>query len=117
MKPIEHRLGQIFIETRRVWGGRGDERAELQTEGHDGDSLLSSTDVSIRQQYRTTFCALKHTCSSYNQVVYLGSGSWLDSSSGVHEGEGMALAVGGGKARGENSRVKLEGVTKADIQK
>ena len=42
----------------RVWGG-GVTRAELQTERNGGDSLLATTDNTVRQQYRATFCALK----------------------------------------------------------
>ena len=72
----------------RVWG-EGATTVELQKERDGGDSLLATTDSSIRRQRHTTFfCALKHTRSGYKLAIYLDSGLSLDASSEVHGGAG-----------------------------
>ena len=74
-------------------------RVGPQRERDGGDSFLATAD-SITQQYRTAFCALKHTRSSCKLAIYyVDSGLLLDASSEVYRGEDLALAAGGGRAR------------------
>ena len=42
-----------------------EEEVRPQREQDGRDSLLRTTDCSVDQQHRTTFCALKHASSSY----------------------------------------------------
>ena len=49
--------------------GEGAKRAGSQREQDGGDSFPDTTDSSVEQQYRTVFCALKHTRSSYKPAV------------------------------------------------
>ena len=79
------------VESSKLEGGRSGvlgepvKRAGPQRERDGGDSFLATTD-SIRQQYRTAFCALKHTRSSYKPVNYVDSGLSFDASSEVYTG-------------------------------
>ena len=81
-----------------VFGG-GVKRVGPQRMQNGGDSFLVTAD-SIKQQYRTTFCALKHTRSSYKPAIYMDSGLSFDASSEVYGGEDLALAVGSGMRKG-----------------
>ena len=63
-------------------------RAGPQREQDGGDSFPATTD-SIEQQYRTAFCALKHTRSSYKTVIFMDDGLSFDASSEVYAGEGF----------------------------
>ena len=83
-------------ESSSVLGG-GVKRVGPQRERDGGDSFLATAD-SIEQQYRTTFCALKHTRSSYKLAIYMDSGLLFDASSEVYGGKDLALAAGGGRA-------------------
>ena len=57
-------------------GGEGlEEVEELQRENHRKDSLIGTTDSSVYQQHRTTFCALKHARSSYKPALW-AAGFW-----------------------------------------
>ena len=47
--------------------------------------MLEPAGSSIKQQYRTAFCALKHTRSSYKPAIYMDSGLSFDASSEVFE--------------------------------
>ena len=49
------------------------------------------TDSSAGRLHRTTFFALKHTCSSHYPAVYLDSGLSFDASLQVHRREDLAL--------------------------
>ena len=83
-----------------VWGERV-KRAGSQRERDGGDSSPATTDTSIKQQYRSAFCALKHTRSSCKPALYyVASGSSFDASSEVYRGEDSALVAGNGKVRG-----------------
>ena len=92
-------------------------KAELHKERDGGNSPLASTVSSIKQQYRKTFCTLKHTRSSYYPTIDLVSVLSLDASSEMHEGKDLALVVGGGMVRGENSCGWGQGVTRAELHK
>ena len=78
-------------------------RAGPQRDQDGGESFLATTD-SIRQQYRTAFCALKHTRSTYKPAIYVDSGLSFDASSEMYAGEDLALVVGSRKVRGGSSR-------------
>ena len=67
------------------------------------DSLIGTTDSSVDQQHRTTFCALKHARSSNKPAISMDSGFFVYASSGVLGGEDWALAVRGGRVRGTRS--------------
>ena len=57
-----------FVAYREVALFRGEgieEEVRLQRERDGRGSLLSTTDSSVDQQHRTTFCELKHARSSY----------------------------------------------------
>ena len=58
--------------------GEGVRRAGSQREQNGGDAFPDTTDTSIRQQYRTAFCALKHTRSSYEPAINMDSGLSID---------------------------------------
>ena len=73
--------------------GEGVKRAEPQRERDGEDSFLATTDGSIKQQYRTAFCALKHTRCSFKPVIYMDSGLSFDAPSEVVGGEDSVLAV------------------------
>ena len=92
--------------------GAGVKRAGSQRERDGGDSFLATAD-SIKQQYRTAFCALKHTRSSYKPDIFMDSGFSFDASSEVYGGEDMALAVGSGKLMGGRGSVLGKGVKRA----
>ena len=83
----------------------------------DGGGYFPATADSIKQQYRTAFCALKQTRSSYKPAIYVDSGLSFDASSGVYGGEDLALAVGSGKVRGGSSSVLGEGMKRAGPQR
>ena len=76
--------------------GRGFIMAKPQREQDGGDSFPAMTDSSIKQQYRTAFCTLKHMRSSCKPAIYMDSGLSFDASSEVYGWEDMALAVGSG---------------------
>ena len=81
-----------------VWGEGLEEVEKLQRERDGRDSLIGTTDSSVDQQHRTTFCALKHARSSNKPAISMDSGFLVDASSGVLGGGGfLALAVGGGR--------------------
>ena len=87
-------------------GGRGRRirwRSCIESETAGTLSYVSTTDSSVDQQHRTTFCELKHARSRYEPAIFMGSGFFVDASSGVHGKEGRALAVGGGRVRGTRS--------------
>ena len=46
-------------------------RAGSQREQDGGDSLPATTDSSMKQKYRTAFCALKHKRGSYKTAKYI----------------------------------------------
>ena len=80
-------------------GGEGaGEGVPLQRKQDGGETLLGTTDSSIGQLHRTTFCALKHARRSHDPAIYLDNGLSFDASLKVRRGEDVALAVGGGKA-------------------
>ena len=85
----------LAVTSGKLMGGRGSvfgegvKRAGPQRERDGGDSFLATTDTSIKQQYRTAFCALKHTRSSYEPAIYMDSGLSFGASSGVHGGGGL----------------------------
>ena len=65
---------------------------EPQEERDGRDSLIGTTDSSVDQQHRTTFCALKHARSSNKPAILMDSGFLVDASSGVlKEGSGRFL--------------------------
>ena len=84
-------------------------RAGSQRERDGGDAFANTTESSIRQQHRTTFCALKHTRSSYKPTINMDSGLSIDASSEVYGGQDSALAVGSGKVRGARGSALEEG--------
>ena len=86
-----------------MWGEGLEEVEKLQRERDGRDSLIGTTDSSVDQQHRTTFCALKHARSSNKPAISMDSGCLVDASSGVLRKEDWALAVGGGRARGTES--------------
>ena len=51
---------------------------EPQGERDGRDSLLATTDSSVDQQHRTTFCELKHARSSYKPAIFMDSGFLVD---------------------------------------
>ena len=76
-----------------MWGGGLENQVEEPQEERDSrDSLLGTTDSSVDQQYRTTFCALKHACSSNKPGILMGSGFLVDAFSGVLGGGDWSLA-------------------------
>ena len=89
-----------MINYKHISFGVGDEEGRATERERDGgDSFLTTID-SVRQQHRTAFCALKNTRSSYKLAIhYVDSGLSFDSSSEVCEGEDLALAAGGGRAK------------------
>ena len=83
-----------------VWE-EGVKRAVPQRERDSGDPFLATTDGSTKQQYRTAFCGLKHTRSSYKPAIYfMDSELPFDAFSEVLGEEDLNLAAGGGRARG-----------------
>ena len=86
-------LATSGVGTVAIWGRRP-LRAKLQRERDGDDSFLDTPDSSIGQQYRTTFCALKHTCSSYKPTMNMDSGLSFHAPSEVFWMEDLALAVG-----------------------
>ena len=73
--------------------GRGGSRSSVWEEAvkgvgpqkeRDGGGYFPATADSIKQQYRTAFCALKHTRKSYKPAIYVDSGLSFDASSGVY---------------------------------
>ena len=83
-----------------VWGEGLEEVKEPQEERDGRDSLISTTDSSVDQQHRTTFCALKHARSSYKPTILMGGGFLADDFSRVLWKETWAVAVGGGSVGG-----------------
>ena len=57
-------------------GGEWEEVEKLQRERDGRDSLIGTTDSSVDQQHRTTFCALKHARSSNKPAIFMDSGFW-----------------------------------------
>ena len=68
--------------------GEGVKRAEPHREQDGGEYFPATTDR-IKQQYRTAFCALKHTRSSYKPAIYMDIGLPFDASSKVYGGGGL----------------------------
>ena len=87
--------------------------AEPQRDQDDGDSLPATAE----QQYRTAFCALKHTRSSYKPAINVDSRLPFDASSEVYGSEDLALAVGSGKDRGGGRSALGEEVKRAGSQR
>ena len=88
-----------------LFRGEGIEEEVKPLRERDGrDSFLGTTDSSVNQQLRTTFCALKHARSSYKPAIFMGSGFLVDASLGVLGGEDWALAIGGGRVRGTGGK-------------
>ena len=93
-------------------------RAGSQREQDGRDSSLATTGSSIKQQYRTVFCALNHTRSSFKPAIYYAdSGLSFDASSEVYRGEALVLAAGSDKGRGGSISVWEEGVKRAGQQR
>ena len=113
----------LAVGSGKLKGGRGSvlregmKRAGSQRERDGGDSFLATTDTSIKQQYRTVFCALKHARSSYKPAIYRDSGLSFEASSEVYGGEDLDLAVGSGKLKGGRGSVLGEGVKRAGSQR
>ena len=90
----------LAVGSSKLKGGRGSvfgegvKRAGSQRERDGGDSFLATTDTSTKQQYRTVFCPLKHTRSSYKPAIFMDSGLSFDASSEVYGGEDLDRAVG-----------------------
>ena len=67
----------LAVGSGKVRGGRGSvfgegaKRAGSHREQDGGDSFPATTDSSIKQQYRTAFCALNHTRSSYKPAIIM----------------------------------------------
>ena len=88
-----------------------------QGEQDSGDSFPATTDTSTKQQYRTAFCALKHTRSSYKPAIFVNSGLSFDAPSEMYGGEDLDLAVGSGKLEGGRGGGLGEGVKRAGPQR
>ena len=56
------------------WGAGGGEGTSLQRKQEGGETLPGTTDSSIGQLHRTTFCALKRMRSSHYPVIHLDNG-------------------------------------------
>ena len=102
----------LAVGSGKLMGGRGGvlgegvKRAGSQRERDGGDSFLATTDTSsIKQQYRTVSCALKHTRSSYKPAIFMDSGWSFDAFSEVYGGEDLDRAVGSGKLKGGSGSV------------
>ena len=100
-----------------VFGRKGMKRAGSQRERDCGDSFRATTDSNTKQQYRTAFCALKHTRSSYKPAIFIDSGLSFDASSEVHGGKDLNHAVGSGKLKGGSGSVSGEGMKRAGPQR
>ena len=74
-----------------VWE-EGVKRAGPQRE-RDGEDSFPATADSIKQQYHTVFCVLKHTRSSYKPAIYVDSVLSFDASSGVYGGRTRPLRL------------------------
>ena len=79
--------------------------------------MLEPAGSSIKQQYRTAFCELKHTRSSYKPRIYVDSGKPFDDSSEVFQGKDLTIAVGSDKVRGGSSSVWEEGMKRTEPQR
>ena len=108
--------GKVRVGSSGV-GGKGMYRAEPPREQDGGDTFLDTTDSSLRQQYRTAFCTLKYTRSSYKPAIYVDDGLPFDAPSEVFGGGDLAVAVGGGKARVGSSGVEGEGLYQEESQR
>ena len=91
--PLRLEVARLGVGAVAVFEGRG-WRVQSRRERDGGDSFLATTD-SIRQQYRTAFCALKQKRSSYNPAIYMVSRLSFDAPSKVFWGEDFALALEG----------------------
>ena len=113
----------LAVGSGKLMGGRGSvlgkgvKRAGSQKERDGGDSFLATTDTSIKQQYRTAFCALKHTRISYKPAIFMDSGLSFDASSEVYGGEDLDRAVGSSKLKGGSGDVLGEGMKRAGPQR
>ena len=91
-----------------TWGeGLENKVEELQRERDGRGSLLGTTDSSVDQQHRTTFCALEHARSSYKPAIFMDSGFLVHASCGVLGKEDWTLAAGGGRFRGTGSNSSI----------
>ena len=64
-----------------TWREGLENKVEEPQEERDGrDSLLGTTDSSVDQQHRTTFCASKRARSSYKPAIFMDSGFLVDAS-------------------------------------
>ena len=111
----------LAVGSGKVRGGRGSflgdgKRAGSQSERGGGDSFLATAD-SIKQQYRTAFCAMKHTRSSYKPAIYMDRGLSFDASSEVYGGKDLVLEVESAKLMGGRGSVFGEGVKRAGSQR
>ena len=113
----------LAVGSGKLMGGRGNvfgegvKRAGSQRERDGGDSFLATIDTSIKQQYRTAFCALKHTRSKYKSAIFMDSGLSCDASSEVYGGEDLGRAVGSGKLKGGSGSVLGDGMKRAGPQR
>ena len=91
-------------------------RVGPQRERDGGDSFLATTD-SIKQQYFTAVCALKHTRISYKPAIFMDGGLSFHASSEVYGGESLDLAVGSGELDRGSGSVWGEGMKRARPQR
>ena len=89
----------MYEYQRCVWILLG--RGWVQGEQDGIEAFPGTTDSSIDQQHRTTFCAWKHARSSYKPATFMASGFLVDASSEAREDR--ALVGGGGWVEGKGS--------------
>ena len=111
------RLKMASLKVGEVVFGVGVKRTGSQKKRDGRDSFLATTDTSTTQQYRTAFCALKHTRSSYKPATFTDSGLSFDASSEVYGGEDLDRADGSGKLKGGSGSVLGEGMKRARPQR
>ena len=71
----------------------------VQREQYGKEAFPGTTNSSMSQQHRTTFCALKDARSSYKPAIFMDSGFLVDTSSEMLEGGG-SVAVWRMRCRG-----------------
>ena len=86
---------------RGMYGEGLEEVEKLQRERDGRDSLIGTTDSSVDQQHRMSFCVLNNARISNKPAISMDSGVLVDTSSGVLGAEDWALGVGGGRVSGQ----------------